>query len=84
MTAGLLDNMRTRFELGHVRASTVSLTGLLKGRAFSEGPGQHFVLAMHERSALSVADVDLGDFKRITTASAMPGATRRCAWLRRL
>lgn len=65
VTVGLLDGVHARLALEHARASTDPLTGLLNGRAFAERLGQHFALARRERRALTIAYVDLDDFKRI-------------------
>jgi diguanylate cyclase (GGDEF)-like protein len=65
VTAGLLGEVGRRLELEKQRARTDGMTGLLNGPAFIEQMDRALALARRDGAALTVAYIDLDDFKRI-------------------
>lgn len=63
--AGLLDMLRARLHLEHQLARTDALTGILNSRAFVEHMGYIIALAKRDKAPLSLAFIDLDDFKQI-------------------
>jgi len=65
VTAGLLASLRDHLESERFLARSDAVTGLLNGRAFAERLDYALGLAARERLPLTVAYLDLDDFKRI-------------------
>jgi diguanylate cyclase (GGDEF)-like protein len=65
VTVWLLGELGRRLELEKLRARTDGMTGLLNAAAFVEQTDRALALARRDRAALTVAYIDLDDFKRI-------------------
>jgi diguanylate cyclase (GGDEF)-like protein len=61
----LLDMLRERLHLEQQLARTDALTGILNSRAFLEHMGYIIALAQRDGTPLTLAYIDLDDFKRI-------------------
>jgi diguanylate cyclase (GGDEF)-like protein len=65
ISAALLGALRTRFSVERLLASTDGLTGALNSRAFAERLQFSLALSRREGRPVTLAYVDLDDFKRI-------------------
>jgi len=65
LTSALLSALRLRLLAESARARTDPLTGVLNARAFAEQLGYSLALAQREGTPLTLAYVDLDDFKQI-------------------
>jgi diguanylate cyclase (GGDEF)-like protein len=65
ISAGLLDMVRARLHLEQQLARTDALTGILNSRAFLEHMGYIIALAKRDGAPLSLAYIDLDNFKQI-------------------
>jgi diguanylate cyclase (GGDEF)-like protein len=65
VTAWLLSELGRQFELEKQRARIDGMTGLLNGPAFIELMDRVVALAQRDRAALTIAYIDIDDFKRV-------------------